>query len=223
MILRLGGYPEKQLLQVVCRINFMEIILENDMRICSVEDCNKKNFATDLCSLHYQRVRFHGDVNVMKTNRYMPTNQRFDIKHEIREGSDCHWWTGALMASGYGSFRINNDRTQFSHRFAYERAFGEIPKGLLICHHCDNKLCVNPDHLFAGTQKDNMDDMYAKGRGHKARGEKNGLAKLSDEKVLEIKKMLLAGKSQTAISEIYDVSQRTIYGIKTGAIWTHVS
>lgn len=88
--------------------------------------------------------------------------QRFFEKVSWTE-SGCHEWTAGRFEKGYGVFR-NDGRNLRAHRVAYEIAFGPIPDGMLVLHKCDNPACVNPDHLFVGSQKDNMQDMVKKGR-----------------------------------------------------------
>lgn len=81
----------------------------------------------------------------------------------------CHIWMGTVCRLGYGRIRRpgspRNSSPVLVHRIAWEREFGPIPDGLKVCHRCDNPSCVNPDHLFLGTQRDNLRDMFAKGRG----------------------------------------------------------
>lgn len=78
--------------------------------------------------------------------------------------SSCWEWGGATNKDGYGLFYIKGKKERLAHRIAYSIYKGEFPNELFICHHCDNPSCVNPDHLFAGTQKDNMKDMVSKKR-----------------------------------------------------------
>lgn len=84
----------------------------------------------------------------------------------------CWLWMGTTCPLGYGHVRLSRAerkvRSNLAHRIAYERAFGPIPAGLKCCHRCDVPSCVNPDHLFLGTQKDNLRDMFAKGRARPA-------------------------------------------------------
>lgn len=85
--------------------------------------------------------------------------EKFWNKVDQRCPMDCWEWKGGVSGNGYGNF--NNIR---SHRFAYEYRNGAIPEGMYVCHHCDNKLCCNPNHLFLGTALDNMKDKINKGR-----------------------------------------------------------
>lgn len=90
--------------------------------------------------------------------------ERFWRKVDKPNGENGCWlWTGSFTTPGYGQFRADGKNLS-THRYAYEISRGPIPKGLLVCHHCDNPKCVRPDHLFLGTHKDNHDDSVAKGR-----------------------------------------------------------
>lgn len=129
----------------------------------------------------------------------------------------CWEWTGTKNLAGYGSFSIKGE-TIGSHRISYFIRNGEIPKGLCILHKCDNPSCVNPDHLFMGTRKDNMDDKVRKGR--QSKGEKSvGYRKLEKEQVLEIVELLREGFPVKAICPLYNISKSSVSFIKNGITW----
>lgn len=102
----------------------------------------------------------------------MKIYERFEKFVERITESSCHYWLGFLDRSGYGYFKINN-KTIKAHRAAYKLFKGEIPEGMLVCHSCDNPSCVNPDHLWLGTWKDNSEDMRVKGRSNYTGAKKN--------------------------------------------------
>jgi hypothetical protein len=86
------------------------------------------------------------------------------IEHKTVRKGDCLLWTGVTKRDGYGVIGIGRGKQYRVHRIAWEVKYGAVPQGLLVCHKCDTPLCVNVDHLFLGTPKDNTQDMIRKGR-----------------------------------------------------------
>ena len=150
--------------------------------------------------------------------------ERFWEKVKVRGPDECWEWIGAKIPSGYGTIR-GHGKVLKAHRVAWELHYGSIPKGkgwhgICVLHSCDNRGCVNPAHLFLGTQADNIHDMMQKGRDINARGEANGGGgKLTEPDVCGIRYLLDAGYLQREIAEIYKVNQITISNIKTGRSW----
>jgi hypothetical protein len=144
------------------------------------------------------------------------------VNKNIGMNKTCWEWTGKSLMSGYGRMRFNGSY-KGTHRISWEISNGDIPKRLSVLHKCDNRLCVNPEHLFLGTQKDNMLDMISKGRSNPQQGDSHCHAKLKKDQVLLIRKRLAQGESQTALSHEFNVHQTTIYDIKAQRSWKHLT
>lgn len=133
-----------------------------------------------------------------------------------------HWmWTGATSrTSGYGCARGNDGKMTSAHRAVWELLVGEIPPGLNVCHHCDVKLCVNPECLFLGTQEENIADAREKGHlrgGSKSsqRGTRNNASKYTEEQIARVKQLLSEGTlSQRSIASQTGVHYNTVWHIK---------
>lgn len=147
--------------------------------------------------------------------------ERFETKFKKGEEDKCWNWTANKnREGGYGQFSIAG-RRQLAHRIAYQLYVGEIPEGMLICHFCDNPACVNPAHLFPGTQADNMIDCMNKGRVFHPVGEKHGHAKLTGDQVGEIRQMSSEGARNGDLSRLFGVSRPTISNITHGKRWAN--
>ena len=129
----------------------------------------------------------------------------------------CHIWLGPSNY-GYGvTRRIRKGKSISVHRIAWQEVNGEIPTGYCVLHKCDNRLCVNPRHLFLGTKADNNRDRASKGRS--CRGEDTPSNKLKYDEVVEI---LASGMSSSKLASMYSVSSHTIRDIKKKRKWAWV-
>lgn len=153
----------------------------------------------------------------------MTIAKTFDKQYR-KTRSGCWIWLRGVNAHGYGSLKVKG-RTHVAHRFSYERSVGPIPKGLLVCHACDVRKCVNPAHLFLGTHQDNKTDSVNKGRAsggrlkHPMPGEKNPRAKLTWKKVGRIRALARAGHRQIDIAKAFKTPAVTVNHIVTGRTW----
>ncbi len=172
-----------------------------------------------------------------------PIRDRFEAFVERVPFSECWYWTGVQSKYGYGRFSGPSGFSH-AHRVSWELSVGPIPEGLVVCHRCNVKLCVNPSHLYLGTQKENVRDAIKDGlwpavhgstrhpesrcrgdahwtRKHpeRLRGVANNSAKLSDTAVIDI-----LGRSQSAkeFAAKYGVALGTVYGLWGGKGWKHL-
>lgn len=129
--------------------------------------------------------------------------------------SGCWLWLGAIQKHGYGIIR--DAKCSLAPRAAWVAFRGEIPGGMNVLHKCDTPLCINPDHLFLGTQADNLADMVQKNRSR--RGERNRNAKLRTHQVLAIRDM---EGSALQIAKSFGISPRLVLSIKKGTAWNHL-
>lgn len=150
--------------------------------------------------------------------------KRFIKKIRKCEDDGCWEWTHGKIKTGYGVIRINN-KNFGAHRISYLMHFGNFDNKLCVLHKCDNPSCVRPDHLYLGTQTDNMKDMDNKKRRklNIMKGEQNGRSKLLVIDVINIKKMLSNKISQREIAKKYNVSQVAVSLIKRNKNWKYVA
>jgi hypothetical protein len=141
----------------------------------------------------------------------------FHAKVAAPDHRGCRLWTAFKNGKGYGMFMVSTERqARLAHRIAWRLAYGEIPAGLLVCHHCDVPACCEPTHLFLGTQMDNWHDSARKGRRVVLRGEQHGRAKLTSERVAYIRKStepahILANRFGVCIETIRRVRRREFW------------
>jgi hypothetical protein len=144
----------------------------------------------------------------------------FWSKVDIRGEDECWNWKLTIHSTGVGHYCLAH-KTLKAHRVAWSYTYGDIPKGLCVCHHCDNRKCCNPKHLFLGTQADNMKDKCNKGR--QPFGTKCTFSKLTEQQVLDIREKYTHNiYSQCLLSEKYNVSRSAIVSIALRHNWKHL-
>ena len=158
------------------------------------------------------------NVRRRRGGQVRPLAHRFWEK--VRVSTGCWLWGASRDTKGYGSIGLFGRGTLArASRVAWLLSNGPIPAGQHVLHSCDNPPCVNPDHLFLGTNLDNAADMLAKGREAHLSGERNGRARLTRGQVAEIRHARAVGAGYRALAEQYGVSEGTIWWILSGRHW----
>jgi hypothetical protein len=158
----------------------------------------------------------------MRTYIRTPLLERAERLFIPEPNSGCWLWMARLNKHGYGIFKVESKQRP-AHRVVYEQTIGPIPQGMLACHRCDTPSCVNPEHIFIGTARDNTNDCVAKGRifrhNGSRRGEANTRALLSESQV----RIILASKSgKKRLAKAFGVHVSTIASIRKGRTWKHL-
>jgi len=146
---------------------------------------------------------------------------RFMAKVMPEPNTGCWIWIASMNIKGYGTFGIGQrSMSSTSHRVSYEMFKGDIPKGMHVLHHCDNPFCVNPDHLWLGTNLDNNKDKVKKGRA--AKGIFHPRARLNDNYVRIIREAYSMGFTKMSIAKYFKIGHTTVRSIIDGINWKHV-
>jgi hypothetical protein len=152
----------------------------------------------------------------------LPIESRFHANYEIITETGCWLWKGWYDKNGYGMMKIGHmddksRRNEFAHRVSWIIHHGHIPKGLFVLHHCDTPCCVNPHHLFLGTQTDNMQDASKKQRI--PMGDRSNLAKLTEGQVISIRE---SHDKPKILANKFKVTRNNIYLIKSNQTWRYL-
>lgn len=139
----------------------------------------------------------------------------------------CWFWLGTKFSTGYGMFQPVGRETWPAHRYAYAATFGIPPKGLNVCHRCDNPSCVRPDHLFLGTQSENIKDCFRKGRANNKPptaklGTANPMCRISELDVRAIRWLAEQGTRKKLIAIAYSLNYEHVRDICKLRVWRHV-
>lgn len=191
----------------------------NTGKVCRVDGCQKPAFCKGACRMHYARNRKRGSFDLPR--RKTPTEILYSNRKISSDG--CWLWNGVCNTGGYGQMYIYPCRIPKGvHRVAFEIFKGEIPKGMHVLHRCDVRHCFNPDHLFVGTDLDNMRDCSQKNRI--AFGTRQPHAKLNDEFVKAIRVLARRdGLSQSEIAKRFGCSQTAVSLAVSGKRWRRVA
>lgn len=156
----------------------------------------------------------------MTHERKMPIEDRFWSKVNIGDPDECWEWQAARTRLGYGAFSVRHATARPAHIIAYELICGEITNGLEVCHTCDNPPCCNPNHLFLGTHKENMEDMANKGRS--VSGIKSHLSRHSEDSIIKVRELFDSGIGITDISRQTGIPVVTVWNVSHRKTWKHI-
>ena len=200
------------------------------MKQCSIDGCeNTGKLRRGWCEKHYKRYERHGDPEFIEISnrKHGMTDEELliwirskpQIKYDPK--THCKEWQKSLDTAGYGTTKYKGKIVKV-HRLVWKLAYGSWPNDCLL-HSCDNPKCINIRHLSDGSKLDNYRDMVKKGRDYKFVGEKHGFSKLTNKKVLKIRKMHKTGRySGSSLGRIFGISKNTIYHVLNRETWKHI-
>jgi hypothetical protein len=215
-------------------LRFHEIRDHRAFWICRCDCGKEKSIVSSSLSPHGSKSCGCGHFG-MKTNRKSrPLADRFWEK--VNKTDTCWLWTASVNNMGYGEFKLPGATSgvEYSHRMSWIIHSGPIPDGMNVLHHCDTPRCVRPDHLFLGTQKDNVHDCFNKRRnpvlinGPGLMGESHGMAKLTEEQVIDIRSRYISGvnkynpSNRQELAEEFNITPNHVWQVKKGNVWKHL-
>ena len=168
-------------------------------------------------------------IRSLTTEQMISLRLKYNKRVDRRSVEECWPWQGAIsVAGGYGRIRLGGTRQHpkmaYAHRLALLFANGDLEDQRMACHRCDNPRCVNPNHLYFGTQAENVQDMDARGRrvNKQPKGSQHGLSRLTENEVRQIRLLTASGATAKALSEKFKISLVQTYHIRSGRVWKHV-
>ena len=192
----------------------MAAVTISQPKTCSV--CSLVHYSHGVCRKHYRIMKVTGEISVRPYAAGKTLIEKIKLKSEVNPVSGCWEWSKGKNGTGYAQIR-HDGKARLAHRVSYMEAYGAIPDDLHLCHRCDNRACVNPEHLFVGDDKANSDDKLSKGR--QARGESHGMRKLG---IPEIYLIRAAHGTNEAIGLLYGITAGAVSMIKHRKRWAHV-
>ena len=217
---------------------------ENMKRVYMEKTCKKCDIKKEIDLFGKWRAICNDCRNLQRRSQYYPSSC-LHCKTEFRPGvrgrykfcsetcrfvskvyknpeTQCWEWKAGKSGDGYGDFVPLGGKSGLAHRASYKLFKGPIKEGLWVLHICNNRNCVNPDHLKLGTHKDNMKDMHRSKRNAQPRGEKAGNSKLTNESIIKIREMAQECFSYAKIARIFNMSAVQISNIVRKISWKHI-
>ncbi len=198
-------------------INFLEAVIDYGTKGLDNEEASnaEKDIQQAIHIIHEAITAWNTRHHNLAESNYLKVLFDGSKTHD----SGCIVWQKRCSNRGYGEISYLGNKS-LTHRVMYELINGPVPEGKCVCHTCDNPSCINPKHLFLGTQSDNMKDCVKKGRCYNPKGEEHVSAKLTEEQARKIKSSPLL---TSILAKDYGVSVGTIRSIKRGTTWKHLS
>ena len=185
------------------------------MKKCKIGGCSGVSIAKELCNKHYLRIKNYGSSDLPEKPK--KTIQEVLLSGALKTPDGCLVWRKSLRC-GYGRFSYGG-KSYSAHIASFLVNGGVVGYGLQVNHKCNNRACIEPNHLYAGTQKDNMRDMEISGRAKRLRGESSGRSKL---KLFEVHEIRLSSDSGASLARKYNVSESLIRAVRQRKAWAWV-